>query len=110
MCYLCIHDVGMKDYLAVWTYNMEQHFTEQHQMYTLFDTRLPPDFKKSINISQFEQVELHIPEGLLWLEFVAGEGSIDSATNLQPQVEGVEGVGKHKHVQSHSRRISKSKN
>lgn len=88
---------------------MEEHFTDQHQTYTLLDTRLPPDFKKSIMISQFEQVELHIPEGSLRLESVVGEEGVDSASDLQPQVDGVEGVGKRKRVQSHSRRISRSR-
>lgn len=88
---------------------MEAHFTEQHQTYTLHDTRLPPDFRNSIMISQSEQVELRIPKGLLHLESVAGEENLDSATNLQSQGGGVEGVGKRKRVQSNSRRISKSK-
>lgn len=93
MHYLCIHAIRMKDCSAIWTYNMEKHFTDQHQNYILLDTQLPPNSKHPIMIFQFEQVVLHISEGSLCLESVAREEDVDSASNLQLQVGGVEGIG-----------------
>ncbi|KZP18814.1 hypothetical protein FIBSPDRAFT_893216 [Athelia psychrophila] len=93
---------GQKDYPAVWMHNMESHFADQHQTYTLQDSQLPHDFKMLLNISTFKQLELHIPESSHHTPVVPLEESARGApTPKQPQLDTAESsVGKRKRVQS----------
>ena len=65
LCPLCQYNPKLKGFLAVWTYNIAQHFAYLHPAYTVNDARLSRNFHCSIQISTGEQIKLHIPKAAL---------------------------------------------
>jgi len=91
----------LKGFLAIWTYNIAQHFVYSHPTYTVNDMRLSRDFRGSIQISTEEQIKLRIPK-----EALVSPPKIDEPEDLTRQTEQMVTTSKRKRGNSSSKQTA----